>query len=221
MAEQYDIVAEPRTDFGKAAIRRLRRQGKVPAVIYGTGNEPKAVQIAENYLRKQLENEAIFAHILNVKVDGGSEQAVIKDLQRHPSTSRVMHMDFMRVSATQTISMQVPLHFEKEDEAPGVRQGGSVMHFITDVDIVCLPANLPEYLVVDMSALEIGDSVLLSQIPLPSGVEIPALAQDNDQPIAAVQAARASDDDVEASEDEGDAAGDAAAASDDDGGSEE
>lgn len=207
----FEIVAEARTDFGKSAMRRLRLTGKVPAIIYGTGQEPKAVQIAENYLRKQLENEAVYSHILTLKVDGGTEQAVIKDLQRHPATSRVTHLDFMRVSALQSITMQVPLHFENEADAPGVRQGGQVSHLIMEVEISCLPKDLPEFIPVDVSGMEIGDSIMLSQLNVPNGVELLALTPENDQPVASLQVIR---DTVEEDADDETVEGDDAAADD-------
>ncbi|MEM7252339.1 MAG: 50S ribosomal protein L25/general stress protein Ctc [Pseudomonadota bacterium] len=205
MMADFEIVAEPRTETGKGAMRRLRRSGMIPAVVYGTDKAPQTVQIAENYLRKQLENEAVYSHILTLKVGGSSEQAVIKDLQRHPSTSRVTHLDFLRVSATQAITIQVPLNFLNEDTAPGARQGGNVTHLMNEVEISCLPKDLPESIDVDVGHLEIGDSVMLSQLVLPEGVELTAsVDHDHDQPVVSVQMMRGA-----AAADEEDGEGDA------------
>ena len=135
--EAFEISAEARSGLGKGETRRLRRQGLVPAVIYGGGKPPMTVSLRANILRRQLENEAFYSHLLNVKTPEGNLQAVLKDLQRHPATSEVMHVDLLRTSATQVLSMTVPLHFANEDTAPGVKLGGVVSHIVNEVDISC------------------------------------------------------------------------------------
>ena len=185
---EFEILAQPRTDVGTAAIRRLRRTGRIPAIVYGTGKEPQTLQIEEHYLRKQLENEAIFSHILNLNTQGQVEQVVIKDLQRHPATSRVTHLDFLRISVNQAITLQIPLHFENEEIAPGVRQGGKASYLLAEVEITCLPKDLPESITVDMSEMKIGDTILLSQLAIPSEVTVIG----NDRSVVAIQAARGS-----------------------------
>ena len=191
MAE-FELHADVRSDQGKGAVRRLRRTGRIPAIMYGAGKEPTPIELAENVLRRQLSHEAFFSHVLTVKVDGREERAVIKSLQRHPATERILHLDLLRVSETQRITMLVPIHFENEEDSPGRRAGGSISHHATEVEITCLPGDLPEYLSVDTLEMNIGDSIHLSQIPLPEGVEIPALAHgpEHDQPVVSIQMSR-------------------------------
>ena len=191
MAE-FELLADVRSDQGKGAVRRLRRTGRIPAIMYGAGQAPLPIELAENVLRRRLSNEAWFSHVLTVKVDGREEQAVIKSLQRHPATERILHLDLMRVSATQKITMLVPIHFENEEDSPGRRAGGSFSHHMTEVEIACLPQDLPEFLPVDTLDMNIGDSIHLSQVPLPEGVEVPALAQgpEHDQPVISIHMAR-------------------------------
>ena len=188
----FELQADVRSDQGKGAVRRLRRAGRIPAIMYGAGQAPLPLELAENVIRRQLSNEAWFSHVLTVKVDGREEQAVIKSLQRHPATERILHLDLLRVSETQRITMLVPFHFENEEDSPGRRAGGSISHHMTEVEITCLPKDLPEYLAVDTLHMNIGDSIHLSQVPLPEGVEVPALAHgpEHDQPVMSIQMAR-------------------------------
>ena len=190
MLETFEIEAQSRSDVGKGASRRLRRQGKVPGVMYGGGAEPVALTLDHDDLMHHLENEAFYSHILTVKVDGEAQRAVLKDLQRHPAKPRVLHVDFQRVSDTDKIHMHVPLHFVGEDVAPGAKAGGLVSHLMTSVEVVCMAKDLPEYLEVDLSGLELGDSLHLSDIPLPQGVSLPALAlgPEHDLPVVAIHA---------------------------------
>ena len=157
---------------GKGASRRLRKQNLVPAIIYGGNEEPTAIAIKHNELVKALEFEAFFSHILTINVDGEEYQAVIKALQRHPAKGYPMHADFQRVVKGQKINMNVPLHFTGAEDAPGTKKSGILSTVVTDVEIVCLPSQLPEYLAVDVSGMEIGDLFRLSDIKLPEGVII-------------------------------------------------
>ena len=194
MSEEFDLIAEFREDQGKGASRRLRREGKVPAIIYGAGRPPRMLAFDHNKVLRQLENESFYSSILNIKVGDKSQPAVIKDLQRHPSKPIVQHMDLQRIVAGEAIRMNVPLHFIGEDVAPGVKLGGgSVSHLMTDVEVACLPKDLPEYLEVDVSGLELNAMLHLSDIPLPKGVEIPELAQgpEHDHAIVSIQLLRA------------------------------
>ena len=186
---EFEVVAQPRTALGTNASRRLRRTGMIPAILYGGGKDPVPLSLEENRIRKQIENEAFAAHILTVKVDDEESQAVLKSVHRDPATDRVIHMDFQRISASSEIHMHVPLHFINEEECPGKRAGGIVTHLLVEVEVGCLPKDLPEYLEVDMVSLDVGDSVHLSEIVLPEGVHIMALAHnpDNDQPVVSVQ----------------------------------
>jgi large subunit ribosomal protein L25 len=169
---EYEVIAEARIENGKGAMRRLRAGGRVPGVIYGAGKEPANISVKGNDLRKQLENEAFFSHILTVSVGGKKEQAVLKALQRNPASLDVVHVDFLRVSAKDAITMRVPLHFANEDAAPGRRAGGVFSHLMNDLEISCLPGDLPEYIEVDVAAMEVGDSLHLSQLALPEGVAL-------------------------------------------------
>jgi large subunit ribosomal protein L25 len=160
---------------GKGASRRLRKQNLVPAIIYGGGEQPIAISIKINELVKSLEFEAFFSHILTLNVDGQEHQVVIKDLQRHPAKGFPMHADFQRVVKGQKIHMNVPVHFTGKEEAPGTKAAGVLSTLVTDIEIICLPSQLPEYLEVDVSGMEIGDLFRLSDITLPEGVVIAEL----------------------------------------------
>ncbi|MDF1689314.1 MAG: 50S ribosomal protein L25/general stress protein Ctc [Cycloclasticus sp.] len=193
MSISFELAASIRKDLGKGATRRLRKQEMVPAVIYGAGKEPVSITLGHNQLMHSTDNEAFFSHILSIDVDGKKEKVIIKALQRHPAKSILMHADFMRVSMTEKLKVHVPLHFIGADEAPGAKQGGVVTHDLVDIEIQCLPGDLPEYIEVDVSALEIGDSLHLSDIKLAKGMEIVALGQgdDHDLQVVAIQANRA------------------------------
>ena len=160
----YTVNGIIRTDDqqGKGASRRLRKQNLVPAIIYGGNEEPTTIAIKNNELWKLLENEAFFSNILTIKLDGQEELAVIKDLQRHPSKGFPMHADFQRIVKGEKINMNIPVHFVGRETAPGVKAGGILSTLVTDIEIVCLPQDLPEYLEVDVSELEIGESLHLT-----------------------------------------------------------
>jgi large subunit ribosomal protein L25 len=160
---------------GKGASRRLRKQNLVPAIIYGGGEQPIAISIKINELVKSLEFEAFFSHILTLNVDGQEHQVVIKDLQRHPAKGFPMHADFQRVVKGQKIHMNVPVHFTGKEEAPGTKAAGVLSTLVTDIEIICIPSQLPEYLELEVSGMEIGDLFRLSDITLPEGVVIAEL----------------------------------------------
>lgn len=199
MSSSFEMSAAPRGDLGKAATRRLRHSGQVPAVIYGDNKEPASIMMVHDDLMHNLENEAFYSHILSIEVDGNKEDVVLKDLQRHPAKAKILHADFMRVSSKSEMKMNVPLHFINEEAAPGIKDGGILSRLMTDVEISCLASNLPEFIEVDLTGLEVGDSVRLSQLVLPEGVTITALARgdDHDQAIATVQKVRAVKEDDE------------------------
>jgi large subunit ribosomal protein L25 len=186
---EFELRGELRKGGGKGAARRLRREGLIPAVIYGAGKDAVSITFDANTVHKQLDNEAFFSHILDVKVDGEGTQAVLKALQRDPTTDQVTHMDLLRVSSTQEITMHVPLHFVNEENCPGKKAGGVVNHLLMDLEISCLPKDLPEYIEVDMAAMDIGDSIHLSELTMPAGVTLLALSQeaDSDQPVVSLQ----------------------------------
>jgi large subunit ribosomal protein L25 len=189
MSDDFDLIADIREDQGKGASRRLRHEAKVPAIIYGAGRPPRALVFDHNRVIQQLENESFYSSVLNIKVGEKSQAAILKDVQRHPAKPIVMHMDFQRIVEDQEIKMSVPIHFIGEDVAPGVKQsGGAVSHLMNEVDIVCLPKHLPEFIDVDVSELELDEMLSMSDIKLPEGVSIPALAQGPEQnrPIVSI-----------------------------------
>lgn len=190
MSEVYELTAETRAKSGKGYSRRLRRlENKVPAIVYGGEKNPTLISLDHNALVNALESEAFYSHILTLHVEGKEEKVVLKDLHRHPSKPKILHADFMRVSAKTKITMQIPLHFQGEELAPGVKiQGGVVSHQMTEIEVRCLPGNLPEFIEVDISNLSIGDAIHLSQLKLPQGVEITALLQgeEHDQPVVSI-----------------------------------
>jgi len=211
MSTNFELAASIRKDLGKGATRRLRRKSMVPAIIYGAGSEPVSITLDHNQLMHSTENEAFFSHILTVDVDGKEEKVIIKALQRHPSKSVLMHADFLRVNMDEKLKVHVPIHFVGEDIAPGVKEGGVVTHDLVDVEIQCLPKDLPEYIEVDISSLDIGGSLHLSDLTLSEGLAIVALAQgaDHDLQVVSVQANRAAtvseeDEEVVAEEGESD-----------------
>lgn len=201
MAGSFVFEAKSRTDLGRGYSRRLRVEGKVPAVLYGAGGEPVALTLNHNKVVKALENEATYSHILTIQYDGKEETAIIKDIQRHPSRPIIMHMDFQRVTESMKIRVHVPLHFLNQEKSVGAKKGGVFTHNLTDIEVVCLPARLPEFIVIDMLKVDIGQSIHLSDIKLPPGVEIIELKHgaDHDQVVAAIQSPRGG---VEASEEE-------------------
>ena len=194
MAEKFDLIAEIRTDMGKGASRRLRHQGKVPAIIYGAGRPPRALTFDQNKVLKQLESESFYSSVLNIKVGEKSQAAILKDLQRHPARNQIMHMDLQRIVEDEQIRMNVPIHYVGEDVAIGVKDGGGkIAHLMTDVEVTCLPKDLPEYFKVDVSALELDEMLHMSDIKLPDGVEIPLLAQgpEHDHAIVSIHVIKA------------------------------
>lgn len=190
MAAEFELQAEVRADLGKGASRRLRLQADlVPAIIYGAGQDPQSLSIAHKDLIKATENEAFFSHILTINVAGDKQNAIIKDLQRHPSKSRILHADFQRILLDQAITVEVPFHFLNEESCVGVKTGGGqISHNMSQITISCLPGDLPEYIEVDLADVDVGEALHMSQVNLPEGVTIPALAQgtDYDQVVVSV-----------------------------------
>lgn len=195
----FALNADVRSDLGKGASRRLRRnENLVPAVIYGGEKAAQSISLLAKDLAKLLENEAAFSHVLALNVAGATENVVIKALQRHPAKGYVMHADFVRVIAGQKLSAHVPLHFINEASAVGVKkQGGEISHTLNEVEVSCLPKDLPEFIEVDMAAVEVGQSVHLSDIKLPKGVELVALAHGNDLAVSNIHASRVKEDTTE------------------------
>lgn len=203
MSNDFKLNAQARDLQGKGASRRLRRlENKVPAIVYGGKKKPANITIAHNELIKQLENEAFYSHIIELDIDGKTENVILKDLQRHPAKALVMHADFLRVSKTKKLKTTVPLHFINEDVCEAVKlYGCTVAHSMTELEITCLPANLPEYIEVDFTEAEAGSVIHISDLKLPKGVESVALnhGADHDLTVAVVNKPKAS----AASEEEG------------------
>ena len=185
--DEFAIHAEVRGERGKGATRRLRRTGKVPGVMYGAGEATVSLLVDANTLRKQVDNEAFFSHILSVEVGDEKSQAIVKAMQRAPASGDVTHIDLQRVRRDTELTMNVPLHFINEETCVGRKSGGVVNHLAVEVEIACLPAALPEYIDVDVENLELGQSIQLSQLVLPEGVRLTAqLDEDHDHPVANV-----------------------------------
>ena len=223
MSESFVVNAEARADEGKGASRRLRRlEGKVPAVIYGGEKPAQSITLIRKDFEHMLENEACFSSILEVKVNGETQNAIVKDIQRHPAKNFPMHVDFLRVRMDQAIKVNVPLHFVNEDKCAGVKlEGGIIQKLQNDIEVSCLPKDLPEYIEVDMLAVALGQIVHLSDITLAEGVTSTALAlgEDHDLAIASVIAPRGTkaegaEDGAEASTDADDTSGDNAESED-------
>lgn len=184
MENLFEVHAEARTDEGKGASRRLRHAGKFPAVVYGAEKDPVSITLDHNQFLRHLDEEAFYAHILTLVVDGKKDQVVLKDLQRHPANdNKILHADFLRVDAKHEMTMTVPIHFIGEDVAPGVKEGGQVSHMMTEVDIACLPKDLPEFIEADISKLGMDESLHLSELTVPKGVSLVALTHHQEEEL--------------------------------------
>ncbi|HEY6609874.1 MAG TPA: 50S ribosomal protein L25/general stress protein Ctc [Pseudomonas sp.] len=188
----FALNAEARSDLGKGASRRLRRNASlVPAVIYGGDKAPLSISLLAKDFAKLLENEASYSHVLSLNVDGTVETVLIKALQRHPAKGFVLHADFIRAVADHKLTTSVPLHFINAETADAVKlQGGEISHTMSEVEVSCLPKDLPEFIEVDLAKVAIGQTVHLSDLTVPAGVELVALAHGNDLAIANIHASR-------------------------------
>lgn len=202
MSTNFSIELEPREELGSGNSRRLRRQGRVPVEVYGADKGNSHYSTDHNSLIHSLEIEAFHSAIIDVKENGKKQGTILREVQMHPYKAQILHVDLQRVKATELITLNVPLHFEGDDVAPGTKiAGGIFTRLITDVEVQCLPKDLPEYLTVDVSELDINNSVHLSDIQLPEGVEITAMMHDSDDyAIASITPSRIS---AEAEEEEG------------------
>jgi large subunit ribosomal protein L25 len=191
MKISFELAAEFRDDQGKGASRRLRRHGKVPAILYGGRRDARALLVDHTRLAKLMDDERFYSTILALKVGNQSQAAVLKDVQRHPYKNQIMHIDFQRVLEDEKIRMRVPLHFRGAAESVGVKsQGGVLSHVRNDVEVTCLPKDLPEFVEVDVSALEINQVIKLSELKLPAGVDIVELQAGRDAPVASIHMPR-------------------------------
>lgn len=199
--QKFELEAELRKDIGKGASRRLRHNNQVPAIIYGAGLEPKSLILNHNKVAVALAQEAFYSHILTLTIDKKSEKVILKSVQRHPAKPRIQHIDFLRIRADQKLKMNVPIHFIGEDKAPGLKDGGVFQHLMSDLEVSCLPADLPEFIKVDVSELKLDESIHLTQINLPKGVELVAFAhgvEGHDQAVISIHIPRIIEEVVEA-----------------------
>ena len=173
MSTTFELQADPRGKLGKGASRRLRRAGKVPAILYGGGQDPVPLLLDQLDLMNHFKNDAIYSHVLTLNLGDRTEQAVLRDIQRHPFKPTFLHLDFLRVIADRKLRAHVPLHFTNETTSHGVKlQGGMVSRALIEIEIECLPGDLPEFVEIDLADLELGDNVHLSEIKLPAGVAL-------------------------------------------------
>jgi len=190
MSNVFEFVAESRGQSGKNAARRTRRSGSVPAILYGGHKEPQMLTLSHNEVLKHLDHEAVYSHILDITVDGKKEKAILKAVQRHPAKVQIQHLDFLRVDMAEMLKVHVPLHFINEATSVGTKKGGIATHSMTDVEVSCLPSALPEFIEVDLANLDVGSSLHLSDLVLPAGVTLVALAQgtdhDHDLPVVSM-----------------------------------
>ena len=189
----FTLDAEVRADLGKGASRRLRHADKVPAILYGADKEPVALTLDHNKVIQAQEFEAFYSHVLTLNVGGESVEALLKDVQRHPFKPKILHLDFLRVDANKAVHTNVPLHFINEDAAPSIKmEGGHAEHHVNDVEITCLPADLPEFIEVDLMDVALGQTLHLSDLNMPKGVSLVELAkgEDHDQAVVTVKTAK-------------------------------
>ena len=189
MAISHEIAVQRRTDEGKGASRRLRRAGKVPAIVYGGKLDPVSIQIEHKDAWAASQNEWFYSAIFDLSLDGDKQKVLLRDMQRHPYKQQLLHMDFQRISDDEVIRVRVPIHFLNQEKSPaGKTSGVVVMRELTDVEVACLPKDLPEFIELDLGELAIGDIIHLSGLTLPEGVEIPQLKLGKEHDIAVVVA---------------------------------
>ena len=187
----FELSAEPRNDQGKGASRRLRHSGKVPAILYGAHVEPTRLSLEHHKLMALVADEKFYSSIISIKVGGQQQPAVVKDVQMHPARNAVLHVDLQRVLENEKIRLYVPIHFKGEAAAPGVKtQGGVISHHMADLEVVCLPKDLPEYIELDLSGMNLNDSLYVSDIKMGPGVTISALAHGANPPVVSIHAPR-------------------------------
>ena len=197
MKTSFELIAEFREDQGKGASRRLRQLGKVPAILYGGRRDARALLLDHTKLAQLMDDERFYSTILSLRVGDQTQAAVLKDVQRHPYRNMIMHIDFQRVLEDEKIKMIVPLHFKGGAEAKGVKdQGGVLSHVQNDIEVTCLPKDLPEFIEVDVSGLELNQVLQLSDLRLPAGVEIVELLAGRDKPVASIHMPRVEEEEV-------------------------
>lgn len=198
---QIEVIANKREGQGSSASRRLRRAGKVPGILYGEGKDALAIEVDHKDLMINLRKEAFHSSVLTLNVDGAKEMALLRDVQAHPYKPQILHVDFQRIAADHKIHLKVPLHFLNAETCPGVKlHGGLVSHVMTEVDVSCLPGQLPEYIEVDLAKLDTGASIHLSHIKLPAGVELVQLQRGEDPTVVTIIGAKGETEEAPAAE---------------------
>jgi large subunit ribosomal protein L25 len=194
MKISFEVSAEPRTDQGKGASRRLRHAGKVPAILYGGHAEPRSLALEHEKLRLVIGDERFYSSIISINVGAEKQPAIVKDVQMHPAKNAVVHIDLQRVLENEKIRLHLPIHFKNESIAPGVKtQGGVVSHHMADIEVVCLPKDLPEYFEADLSQMNLNDSLYLADLALPAGVTITELAHGHNLAVVSIHSPRAAE----------------------------
>ena len=205
----FKLDATVRTDLGKGSSRRLRHEGKVPAIIYGAGKEPVSITLDHNKVHQAQEFEAFYSHVLVIDIDGKKEEALLKDMQRHPFKPKVTHIDFLRIVAGEKLTTNVPLHFINEDKADAIKlEGGHAERHMNDIEVSCLPKDLPEFIEVDLANVALGQTLHISDLTFPKGVESVDLTKGEDHDLAVVTVKQAKGPAVESKEADSDEAGD-------------
>ena len=176
----FKLDASVRTDLGKGASRRLRREDKLPGIIYGGEEAPVSITLDHNKVNNSADFEAFYSHVLEINLDGKVVEVLVKDMQRHPYKPKITHIDFQRVIAGQDVHTNVPLHFVNEEKSAAVKAGGIAEHHVTEIEVTCQPKDLPEFIEVDMAAVEMGQTVHLSDLTLPAGVSSVELAKNDE-----------------------------------------
>lgn len=180
MSSEFTVNAKARTDVGKGASRRLRREDKLPGIIYGGEEAPVSITLDHNKVNNSADFEAFYSHVLEINLDGKVVEVLVKDMQRHPFKPKITHIDFQRVIAGQDVHTNVPLHFVNEEKSAAVKAGGIAEHHVTEIEVTCLPKNLPEFIEVDMAGVEMGQTLHLSDLTLPAGVSSVELAKNDE-----------------------------------------
>jgi large subunit ribosomal protein L25 len=192
MRVSFVIGADFREMHGKGASRRLRHKGKVPAILYGGRQEPRALILDQQNLLTMISSEKFYSSIVQLKVENQTQEAIVKDVQMHPARNVVVHVDLQRVLENEVIRIRLPIHFRNETIAPGVKlQGGIVSHMLADVEVSCLPKDLPEFLEVDLAEMNLNETKFLADIPVPQGVVITSLVHGQNRPVVSIHSPRA------------------------------
>jgi large subunit ribosomal protein L25 len=187
----FELSAEPRHDQGKGASRRLRHAGKVPAILYGAHAEASRLALEHHKVLPLVGNEKFFSSIISVTINGQKQAAIVKDVQMHPARPQVVHVDLQRVVETEKIRLHLPIHFRNATASPGVKtEGGVVSHHMADIEVICLPKDLPESIELDLSAMHLNDQIFLADVKLPDGVTFTAMAHGNNPPVVSIHSPR-------------------------------